>query len=80
MPATKLHVYLFGAPALSQFRLDHLLRRCARRIRGLRRTAAGCTSSIIRGLCRVPNWKLLGKLLTYGSRADSPRKAAGGCS
>jgi phosphoribosylformylglycinamidine synthase len=62
---------LFGAPALSQFRLDHLLR-------GLRAQDARITALSSRWLHFVddsrpltePELGVLGKLLTYGSRAE----------
>ena len=65
---------LFGAPALSQFRLDHSLRLLRRRrTRASRRCPpAGCTSSMQRGPWPIPNSTLLEKLLTYGPRAAAP--------
>jgi phosphoribosylformylglycinamidine synthase len=68
---------LFGAPALSQFRLDHLLR-------ALRAQDPRVTGLDSRWLHFVDysrplqgsELELLGKLLTYGSRADPPPQSS----
>ena len=67
---------LFGAPALSQFRLDHLLRA----LRGQDPRVVGLGSrwlhfvDVARPLADA-ELEVLGKLLTYGSRTQPPAHA-----
>jgi phosphoribosylformylglycinamidine synthase len=67
---------LFGAPALSQFRLDHLLR--VLRAQDSRVTGLQCRwLHFVDDARRLTESELdvLGKLLTYGSRAQPPAAA-----
>jgi len=64
---------LFGAPALSQFRLDHSLRA----LRAINERVTGLASRWLHFVDEArplygSELDLLGKLLTYGSRQDSP--------